>query len=73
MLALDADTLASLASQGSLDGLLRGFVLEDPVTEAELVDGAVLRTVDGNDLALGVAGRHDFAPNCFVFSASFLT
>lgn len=56
VLALDADALATLAAEGSLEHLLAALVLEDPVVGTELVDSQVLRTTTGQNFLVASDG-----------------
>lgn len=56
VLALDADTLAEMAADGSLARLLEEFVLTEPAGESDLVDGAVLRTKSGLEFEVRIDG-----------------
>lgn len=56
VLALDADALAEVASEGNLVEVLEAFVLVDAITEADIVDGTVLRTVGDLDFTVRVDG-----------------
>lgn len=56
VLALDADSLAAFAADGSLADLLEEFVLSEPATEGDLIDGATLRTVSGLDFDVRTDG-----------------
>ncbi len=56
VLALDADALAEIASNGSLEDLLDEFILTDPLADTDVADGAVLRTSGGLEFSISVEG-----------------